>query len=181
MTAPVTGSTTVAFDVELTNASTADTVVDYKALPGVGANDGKTYFDATDFGGILPFGTVVVAAGSTIATVDIDLPGTALGSAVDKWLMVGINSPAGDAIFAPTAQSDIVNGATEAGLPPIPAFELLANSSTLPDGSHPTLVQTGSAYTVDLGTVLIGTTLTRCSSQSPIRRLLRPTGSAELW
>ncbi len=90
------------------------------AIPGAGASTGKTFFDATDFGGTMPFGSVTIAAGTTVSPAAIDVPASAIGTATDKWLMISVTAPGGNPIYDPTAQTDILNSATEACPPPLP-------------------------------------------------------------
>jgi Hint domain len=146
----------VAFNIELTSATTVDTVVDYAAIPGVGIPNGKVYLDASDFGGTLPFGSATIPAGFTSTAISIDVPNSAIGSATDEWLMLSIDPPAGNAIFDPTAQIDILNGTTVAGTLASPAIELLPSTATEPTEFQPELTQVASAYIISLGNVVMG-------------------------
>ena len=161
------GNTPVTFEVVLTSAASTDTVVNYTVTDGVdyvsADNGGKTFFDAADFGGTPPSGSVTVAAGQTEAAITIDVPATALSSAPNKWLGVTVSSSSGLAIYDPTAQTEVVNGQPEPGATAAqPVIKLLTNASTSVISEYPvTLTQNGSAYTLDLGNVLRGVPLSQ--------------------
>ena len=156
VTETIGGTTYVMFNVELTSATTVDTVVNYAAIPGAGVPNGKTYFSAADFGSVMPFGTVTIAAGETSTVATFALSATALGSATDKWLMVKIDSPAGAPLYDPTAQADVVNAAPVAGPAAIAQIQLLADTATQPSEFQPALTRDGDAFTLNLGLVAAG-------------------------
>ena len=153
------GSASVTFDIILTKPASTDTVVNYTVTPGTGASDGRTYFTAADFGGTLPFGTVTIAAGSTSASFTVSLPSGVLGTATDKWLMVGIDSPAGDPLFNLSALSDVVSNTPVAGPSAVPKLELLQSTTPTPTEFQPSLTQNGNSYTLDLGRIALDTTV----------------------
>jgi hypothetical protein len=138
-----TDSTPVTFDVYLTNAETIDTTFNY-AVVAPEAGD----LNAGAFGGALPSGSVTITAGSTITQFTIDVPAGSLGTDPSDVLEVGISAPNGEAIFAPTAQTIIINDTAEPGPPPVPMLALLTNVGTL--------TQVGTAYTLALGNVIQG-------------------------
>ena len=152
------GTTSVTFDVQLTSAASTDTVVNYTVTAGVdyvsADNGGKTFFDAADFGGTLPTGSVTVAAGLTQATFTVNLPASALASAPDKWLGVTITSPAGNQVYGPTAQTEVVSSTPVAGSTALPVIELLTTPGSITSENSVTLSHSGSAYTLNLGEVL---------------------------
>jgi hypothetical protein len=140
----VGGATEVGFQVYLTQAETTDTVVNY-AVVAAGAGD----LDAAAFGGILPTGTITIAAGQTLGTFTIDVPQGALGSAVSDDVAVQITSPGTTAVFAPTASASI--STPQPGAPPAP--ELLDLTT------YGTFLQDGNDYTLDLGAIQYGQSL----------------------
>ncbi len=147
------GPTPLTFVVNLTAPAASDTVVDYQVMPGgAGASGGRTYLDTADFGGTFPTGSVTIAAGQSEAAFSLNVPTGAIGSATDKWLMVGVTSPGGDFVYDPTAQTDIVNSQPVAGPPAVPAIELLPGSVA----SRATLTRTDTGYTLDLGQIAVG-------------------------
>jgi RHS repeat-associated protein len=152
-------TTSVSFTVNLTSAATADTTVDYAVVPGGGVNSGKDYLTAADFGGTLPAGSVIIAAGQTQAEVAIDVPNSAIGSAASKWLMISVSSEDGNPVYDPAGQVEIVNNQPVAGNPAQAAIQILASATPLPTENGETLTKAGDAYTVDLGNVLSGTDL----------------------
>jgi hypothetical protein len=149
-------STPVTFDLDLTSAAVTDTVVDYSVVSGgsLGTGMGEVFFTAADFGGIVPSGTVTIAAGQTLAAFTIDVPATALGLAPDKWLQVEVSSPGGTTVFSPTAQADIVNNTPEPGSPAEPVIEFLQSAIPVATENAQTLTLAGNDYTLDLGQVL---------------------------
>jgi hypothetical protein len=143
---PGTGNLSVGFTVYLTAAEAQATTVDYTvAAPGAG------YLDATAFGGTLPSGSVTIAAGQTSASFSVSVASDVLGSLPSSALQVGIAPEGGEAVFAPNAQTTIVNNVVEPGTPASPAFALL--------GGVGTLTQNGNAYTLNLGTIAAGTSI----------------------
>jgi hypothetical protein len=143
VTESASGTTPITFDVYLTNAETKDTTIDYAVVaPGAG------YLGTSAFAGILPSGTTAIAAGSTSGQFTVDIPAGALGADASDILGVQISAPNGEAIFAPTAQTVVVNDKAEPGPPPVPLLALLTNAGTL--------THIGNAYTLDLGNVVQG-------------------------
>jgi hypothetical protein len=142
-TAATSGTTAVDFMVTLTGATTADTAVGYAVTTPSG-----NYLTAAAFGGVLPSGTITIAAGQTTGTIEIDVPQTALGSLPTAALQVAITAPADDAVFAATAQTTLVNAAPIAGPPAVPQFGLLSGPGVL--------TTNGTASTIDIGTLLQG-------------------------
>ncbi len=155
----VSAVTTVSFDIDLTSAGTTDTTVEWGVIPGTGLNNGRTYFTAADFDGILPSGIATILAGSTIAVVTVDVPAGAVGSAVDKWLAISIDAPDGNPVYDPTAQTDIVNSAPVAGPAAVPTVSVLSAGTTQPTEYQPALTGIGNSLTLDLGQVLQGATI----------------------
>ena len=135
----------VVFDVYLTAAATADTVVNYAVL-GNSGDIGAAAF------GTLPSGSVTIAAGQTMAQVTITVPPTALGTLPQGQLELGISSPAGVPIFTPSAKAIVTQPL--AGPPPVPVLSSLTRLGTFAEvngsaGSNDT-------YTLDLGDIQYG-------------------------
>ena len=126
VTAAASGVTAVTFDAYLTSPETSDTVVDYTVVAA-----GAGYFGAGSFGGTLPSAQVTIAAGQTLVPFTIDLPQGALGNAPSDNLQVQVSDTAAVPVFAPLAQSEVVNNAPEAGTPPIAQFSELTGGGTL--------------------------------------------------
>ncbi len=144
--AAASGTTGVVFDAYLTAAVTNDTTAELAVTsPGPG------FLGTTAFGGTLPSGTVTIAAGQTLAAFTIDVPQGALGTNPGEALQVQISGPTSDPVFAPTAQTTIVNATPEPGPAPVPRFVLLTNFGTL--------MQSGGTYTLALGTLPQGAPL----------------------
>ncbi len=153
------GTTSVSFAINLTSPTTADSVVEWGVIPGTGLMTGRTYFGAADFGGILPSGTVTISAGATLALVTVALPAGAVGANVDEWLAIGIDLPAGNPVYDPTAQTDIVNNTPVAGPPAAATLSLLGAASAEPTEFQPTLSGIANSFTLDLGQILRGATV----------------------
>ena len=137
------GATAVDFTVTLTGTVDTDTAVGYTVTaPGGG------YLDAASFGGVLPSGTVTIAAGQTTATIEIDVPQTALATLPTAALQVAITAASGDAVYAPTAQTTLVNSAPTAGPSALPEYGLLSGPGVLTGA--------GGADTIELGTFVQG-------------------------
>ena len=112
VTEATSGDTAVTFTAYLTGAEASDAEVDYTVVaPGTG------YLGASAFGGTLPSGSVTIAAGQTTAQFTIEVPQGALGSDPSDNLQVQVGDPAGIPIFAPTAQTEIVNNQPEPSNP----------------------------------------------------------------
>lgn len=126
VTAAASGVTPVTFDAYLTSLDTSDTVVDYTVVAA-----GAGYFGASAFGGTLPSGQVTIVAGQTLVPFTIDLPQGALGSTPSEDLQVQVSDTADVPVFAPLAQTEIVNSVSTAGSPPIAEFSELGGGGTL--------------------------------------------------
>ena len=140
---PGTGNLSVGFTVYLTTAETQATTINY----AVSAPD-ASYLGLSAFGGTLPSGSVTIAAGQTSAQFSISVPADVLGTLPDGNLQVTITPTGGETVFAPSAQTSIVNGTVEAGTSAVPEFALLSGDGTL--------THTGNAYTLSLGTLTLG-------------------------
>jgi hypothetical protein len=155
------GATTpVVFKVELTGTATLATVVDYAVVPGgtLGV-PGQPFFSSADLDGVIPSGSVAIAAGQLQTTITIDLPNNALGTAPEKWLQVAIQSTNGDQIFAPAAETEIVSNTPVAGNPAEPVIELITGATPLLTENGATLALFDNHYTLDLGQVLANESL----------------------
>jgi hypothetical protein len=143
-TAAATGPTFVTFTAYLTQAAAVATTVNW----AVTAPDG-TYLGASAFGGTLPTGSVVIAKGATSALFVVNVLNGALGANGVENLQVTVTGDSqSDMIFAPTAQTSIVNGAPVAGPAALPELGELSGGGVL--------TQAGNAYTLNLGTVDTG-------------------------
>jgi hypothetical protein len=151
--------TPVSFVLNLTQATSADVLVDYAVMPGAGLNTGQVYLNAASFGGTLPSGTATIAAGATEATVTVDVPANAVGTLADEWLMVTITAEGSNVVYNPTAQTELLNSSPVAGPAAQPVIELLTTPQALALQTAPTLAQAGSVYTLDLGDVARGAAL----------------------
>jgi Hint domain/von Willebrand factor type D domain len=134
----------VGFTAYLTSPAATDTLLDFS----VNGTAGAGFLNAGDFpGGILPSGTVTIAAGQTTALFTVPIPADVLGSAPVADLQVVISPHnINQGVVTPVAQTEIVNAVATAGNPPQPQFELLSGDGTLSG--------TGSLYTLDLGSVV---------------------------
>ncbi|HEY1935546.1 MAG TPA: VWD domain-containing protein [Acetobacteraceae bacterium] len=141
---PASGNLAVGFTVYLTQAEANATTVDY----AVTAPD-AAYLGASAFAGdVLPSGTVTIAAGQTSANFSVSVPANVLGSLPSGNLQVTIAPTGGEPVFAPSAQTTIVNDQVEPGTGSSPAFALLSGEGTL--------TEIGNAYTVTLGAFTLG-------------------------
>ena len=139
-------TTTVTFKVYLSSVSTTDTLIGYNVFAPDTDNLGPAAF-----GGTFPSGTVTIAAGQTAGSFTINLASSVLGQLPSSTLEVEISTPNGEPIFASTAQTTIVNNQAVAGQVAVPVFATLADLGNF--------TQTGSAYTLDLGSLIQGQTL----------------------
>ncbi len=148
VTEAANGDTAVTFTVYLTAAETTDNEVDYAVLfPGAG------YLGASAFGGTLPSGSVTIAAGQTTAQFTINVPQGALGTDPSDILQVQVSDPDSVPIFAPTAQTEVVNNEPEPGNLAVPELAYLGNVGTF------TFDATTNTYTLDLGGLTQGQSL----------------------
>ncbi len=148
---PASGNLDVGFTVYLTEAEAQASTVDWS----VEAPNGG-YLNASDFAGdILPSGSVVIAAGSTSASFSVEVNAGVLADLPSSDLQVMITPTGTEAVFAPTAQTTIVNNQTEPGTPSDPMFALL--------GGEGTLTHNGTAYVLNLGTFSQGETVDNLS------------------
>ena len=132
------GPTAVVFDVYLTQAEATDAAITYRVVDGSGLG-------AAAFGGTLPTGAVIIAAGQTTAQFTIEVPQGALGALPTANLAVQIATTNGDAVFAPMAQTTLVG---DAPLPGDPALPQIAYLGTVGQFSH-----VGRTYTLTLDSV----------------------------
>jgi hypothetical protein len=145
ITEAASGATPVTFTAYLTGTETSDTVVGYTVVaPAAG------YLGASSFGGTLPSGQLTIPAGQTSAPFTIDVPQGALGSDPSDNLQVAVSDQTGIPVFAPTAQTDIVNDLPTAGSPAIPQISELSGGGTLSFNAST------DTYTLDLGTLAQG-------------------------
>jgi hypothetical protein len=141
------GVTPITFTAYITAAQTGSTTVDYAVID---SNAGDVA--AAAFGGMLPSGSVVIAAGQTSVQFTIDVPQNALGAAPQENLQVQISSPGSAvAVFAPTAETAIVNPTPEPGNPADPILTYLGNAGTF------TFDAETNTYTLNLGGLTQGT------------------------
>ncbi len=160
---PASGPTVLTFDVYLTGALSTDTVVNY-AVISPNAND----FNAAAFRGTLPSGSITIAAGQTTGTIAVDVPQGALGTLPSEDVAIQITSPSGVPVFAPNSVEAV--GATQ---PTAPIITLMGggtgggsttqSSTALPEleylGALGTFTQSGNNYTLNLGDVTLGESL----------------------
>ena len=141
-------STAVTFTIYLTGTVNAAVTVDYAVVSPL-----ATDLAAAAFGGVLPSGTVTIAAGQISTQVTIDLPAGGLGTEPTATMQVEISNPtgyAGIAVVSPTAETTIANYQPEPGAPAAASVGLFSNDATFQ--------QNGSAYTLALGTIVQGET-----------------------
>ncbi|WP_206742638.1 Hint domain-containing protein [Acidisphaera rubrifaciens] len=138
-----TGSTTtpVVFDAYLAGTLSQAATITWSALaPGAG------FVTAAGYGGILPTGTVVIAAGQTLGQFTIDLPSNALGTLATDGVEVQIGTTGGLGLIDGTAQATVDQPI--AGPSPVPQIVDLTNLGTF--------TQQGSTYLLDLGNIQYG-------------------------
>jgi hypothetical protein len=131
------GMTPVVFDLYSTAAAQVDTPIAYTLFV-----PDSSYLSASAFGGIAPSGQVTIAAGQTSAQVTVDMPESDNGTVQNENNGLQVTAPGGNLVFAPTAHTEVVNSAPEAGAPA--AAELLSLSSL------GTFSRVANAYTLDL-------------------------------
>ena len=141
--------TVVTFTAYLTSDQSTPTDVHYTVVSG-----GTGFLDASDFGGTLPSGDVTIAANTDSATFQITLPADALGSLPNGNLQVQVSSGSNNAtplaVFAPTAQTEIINNQPTEGNPAIPVLTELSGGGTL------TFDAATDTYTLNLGDLIQG-------------------------
>ena len=149
VTEAASGATAVTFTAYLTAAEAGDTVVDYTvATPSAG------FLGAAAFGGTLPSGSVTIAAGQTSAQFTVDVPQGALGATPNENLQVQVSSPGSAVpIFAPTAQTEVVNNLPEPGNQAVPELAYLGNAGAF------SFDAATNTYTLNLGGVTQGSAL----------------------
>ena len=133
----------IGFTAYLTSPEATDTLIDY----AVNGNAGPGFLNETDFpNDILPSGTVTIAAGQTTALFTVAIPASVLGDEPDANLQVVISPVTLEqSVFAPDAQTEILNTGPTAGNPATPLVELLSGDGAL-SGGNP-------AYELNLGSV----------------------------
>lgn len=141
----VGAATGLTFTVTLTAPLATATTVNY-----VLATPDSTYLAAADFGGVAPAGQLAFAAGQTSAIISISVPAAALAARPDASVEFAITATDATPVSVPTAQTVLVNPLPVAGPP---AIALFLNET---DGA--VFSQSGSTYTLDLGTLLQGQT-----------------------
>ena len=137
--AAASGPTQVSFNVFLTAARATDTTVAYTVVDG-----GAGTLGAGAFGGSLPTGSVVIAAGQTSAQFSIAVPQGALGSAPDEALQVQVSATDGTPVFTPRASTVVANSQPVSGSPALPLLSDLTDPGALTATS-------ATSYTLDLG------------------------------
>ena len=146
VTEAASGPTPVTFHVCMTGTETTDTVFNYQVIaPGGG------FLGAAAFGGTLPSGTVTISAGQTEAPFTIDVPQGALGTDPSDNLEVQMTNSTGIPVFAPTAQTEIVNDQPEPGNAAVPVIAKVSGNGTL------TFNSATNTYTLALGDLVAGT------------------------
>lgn len=155
-----TGSTTtpVVFDAYLTGTLSQAATITWSALP-----PGAGFVTAAGYGGILPTGTVVIAAGLTLGQFTIDLPSGALGTLATDGVDVQIAATGGHGLFGGTAQATVDQPI--AGPSPVPQIVDLTNVGSF--------TQRGNDYVLDLGNIQYGEPL------PPIQFAIENLGSTE--
>ncbi len=148
VTEATSGVTAVTFTAYLTGAETTDTEVDYTAV-----FNGTGFLGAPAFGGALPSGAVTIAAGQTTAQFTIDVPQGALGTDPSDNLQVQVSDPNTIPVFAPTAQTEIVNSQPEPGNPAQPILAEITGNGTL------TFDAATNTYTLNFGGLTEGNAL----------------------
>jgi hypothetical protein len=142
------GSTAVTFTAYLTATETTDTTIDYAVVtPSAG------FLGASAFGGTLPSGSVTIAAGQTTTQFTIEVPQGALGTDPSDILQVQVSDPDSIPVFAPTAQTEIVNNQPEPGNPAQPILAEITGNGTL------TFDAATDTYTLNFGGLTEGNAL----------------------
>ena len=146
------GTTAVSFTAYLTTATTTDTQIAWSVYAPNTGDLGYSSANLAAFGGALPTGDVTIAAGQTTANFTVDLPNSVLGALPSGVLEVLIAGPSNVAVFAPVAQTTIVNNQPEPGAPAQPSvFEVSGGGQ---------LQKTGNVYVLNLGNVVQGQSIT---------------------
>lgn len=131
------GNTVFTFTVTRTGSCAAASV-DY-AVTGTGANPA----DAADFGGSLPAGTANFAAGSTTATITINVSGDSTVE-MDETFLVTISNPAGVALGATTTDTGTI---TNDDVVPVVASAVVDNNVSINGGSDGQATASGAGGT----------------------------------
>ena len=143
-----TAGTIANYVIYRTGDTSAAEVVNYSVGTGVQGDLGASYFP----GGVLPSGQVTIAAGQTEATLSLSVT-NGLGPAPSGQVEVDITpATAGPVLSAPTAFVTVDNNQAVPGTPAQP--EILDPSGV------GIFSQSGNAYTIALGTLAAGATLT---------------------
>ncbi len=148
VTEAASGKTAVTFTAYLTSAATTATTIDYAVIAS-GDDLPASLFGAG------ATGSVTIAANQTSAQFTIEVPHSAIGVSPEKTLEVQVSSPgAVNPVFAPTAQTEIVNNTPEAGSPAIAELAYLGNAGAF---SFDAATQT---YTLNLANLPQGSATT---------------------
>ncbi len=142
------GVTTVDFTTYLTQAVSTDTAMAYSVVASSADDLGYSADSLAAFGGTLPTGTVTIAAGQTSAQFALDVPNAALGLVPSATLDVEITAPSDVPVFAPDAQTVLINGQPVPGNAADPLVYEVSNQGTWKENS--------GGYTLDLGNVRRG-------------------------
>ena len=138
------GSTTLTFVLTRDGATTAGQSVDWAVVPRSGAGP-----DAADFGGTLPSGRAVFAAGQISQTVTIAIARDSLVEADERFDIVLSNPSAGLELGNAGSAVTILND----DVAPATTYALAAASATLAEGNSGT---TGFSFTVTRSGVVSG-------------------------
>ena len=107
------------------------------------------YLGAGAFNGVLPSGIAVITRGQTSTTVTIRVPAAAFGTEPSDQLRLTIAPTDATALFAPNAETTLVNPNPEPGLPAGVAVASLSERGVFS--------RAGDVYTLDLGKIAQGT------------------------
>ena len=134
-------ASTAVFTAYLTAPSTTEETINY-AVVATAMNE----LGASAFGGTLPTGQITIAAGQISGQFTITVPPGGLGLNPDSLLAVQVSATDGTPLFAPDAQTTIVQA-----IPGPPAVPVISDITNL--GSF---YGSGTSYTLDLGDVQYG-------------------------
>ena len=137
------GPTAANFELYRSGDTSAALTVTYSVV----APD-TTFVGTSVFGGTLPTGTVLFAAGQAGANLQISLP-TGIGALASQTLEVQIAAADSTQVIGTTAQVQILNNAPVAGPAPTFAVELVNDQAVMPTVSDTT-------WTFDLGSASQG-------------------------
>ncbi len=136
-----TAASTAVFTAYLTAPSTTEETINYAVVATA-----MDELGASAFGGTLPTGQVTIPAGQISGQFTVTVPAGGLGLNPDSILAVQVSATDGTPLFAPDAQTTIVQAIP--GPPAVPVISDITNLGSFTGG--------GTSYTLNLGDVQYG-------------------------